>query len=161
MESQNHLGWKRPLRSSSPTANPAVQSLPLNPVPKCYNDMSFKDSLDFSTLLSKALIGLCNTVRGPCISSKFTVTPGLQRQSFCLCLFASWLRYYSSVRCHKLYISVFLSSIFLLSLVWISRIFFYWQVYIYTKRCILFYSQRIEKPLAHICVSHASIPECI
>jgi len=42
IESENHLGWKRTLRSSSPTTNPTLPSPPLNHVPKCHSYMSFK-----------------------------------------------------------------------------------------------------------------------
>ena len=38
----NHLGWKRPLRSSSPTVNLTPPTPPLNRVPKCYDYVSFK-----------------------------------------------------------------------------------------------------------------------
>uniref|UniRef100_A0A8C4UZ28 Interleukin 16 n=1 Tax=Falco tinnunculus TaxID=100819 RepID=A0A8C4UZ28_FALTI len=34
IESQNNLGWKRPLRSSSPTVNPALPGPSLNHIPK-------------------------------------------------------------------------------------------------------------------------------
>jgi len=42
IESQNRLGWKRLLRSSSPTVSLALQSLPLNHVPKCHICTSLK-----------------------------------------------------------------------------------------------------------------------
>ena len=42
LEPQNHLGWKRPLKSLSPTVNLALPSPPLNHVPKCHVYMSFK-----------------------------------------------------------------------------------------------------------------------
>ena len=41
-ETQSHLGWKRPLRSSSPTVNLTLPSPPLNHVPKCHVYTSFK-----------------------------------------------------------------------------------------------------------------------
>ncbi|KAK4824286.1 hypothetical protein QYF61_013031 [Mycteria americana] len=41
-ESRNHLGWKRPLRSSSPTVNLTLPSPPLNHVPKHLIQTSFK-----------------------------------------------------------------------------------------------------------------------
>ena len=41
-ESQNHLGWKRPLRSSSPIINLTLPSPPLNHVPKPHIYISFK-----------------------------------------------------------------------------------------------------------------------
>ncbi|KAK4807436.1 hypothetical protein QYF61_001987, partial [Mycteria americana] len=41
-ESQNHIGWKRPLRSSSPTANLTLPKPPLHHVPKHLIQMSFK-----------------------------------------------------------------------------------------------------------------------
>ena len=40
--SQNHLGWKRCLRSLSPTINLTLPSPPLNHVPKHHVDMPFK-----------------------------------------------------------------------------------------------------------------------
>lgn len=42
IESENHLDWKGPPRSSSPTDNPALPSPPLTHVLKCYISMSFK-----------------------------------------------------------------------------------------------------------------------
>jgi len=42
IDSQNHLGWKRPLRSSSPTVNLALPTPPLNHVPKHHIYVSFK-----------------------------------------------------------------------------------------------------------------------
>ncbi|KAK4824091.1 hypothetical protein QYF61_010602 [Mycteria americana] len=42
IESQNHLGWKRPLRSSSPTVNLTLPSPPLNHVPQHHIYTSFK-----------------------------------------------------------------------------------------------------------------------
>lgn len=42
IEPWHFLDWKKPLRSPSPTTNPALASLPLNPVPKCHINMSFK-----------------------------------------------------------------------------------------------------------------------
>ena len=42
IESQNHLSWKRPLRSSSPTINLSLPSPPLNRVPKRHVYTSFK-----------------------------------------------------------------------------------------------------------------------
>ncbi|KAK4832342.1 hypothetical protein QYF61_021871 [Mycteria americana] len=41
-ESQNRIGWKRPLRSSSPTVNLTLPRPPLNHVPKHLIQMSFK-----------------------------------------------------------------------------------------------------------------------
>ncbi|KAK4833008.1 hypothetical protein QYF61_027110 [Mycteria americana] len=41
-ESQNHIGWKRPLRSSSPTVNLTLPSPPLNHVPEHLIQTSFK-----------------------------------------------------------------------------------------------------------------------
>ncbi|KAK4826058.1 hypothetical protein QYF61_004173 [Mycteria americana] len=41
-ESQNHTGWKRPLRSSSPTVNLTLPRPPLNHVPKHLIQPSFK-----------------------------------------------------------------------------------------------------------------------
>ncbi|NWI67659.1 AFF3 protein, partial [Todus mexicanus] len=38
----NHLGWKRPLRSSSPTVSPVLPNPPLNHVPKHHICTSFK-----------------------------------------------------------------------------------------------------------------------
>jgi len=40
--SQNHLGWKRPLRSLSPTVNLTLPSPPLHHVPKCHIHTSFE-----------------------------------------------------------------------------------------------------------------------
>ncbi|KAK4817962.1 hypothetical protein QYF61_003482 [Mycteria americana] len=37
-----HRGWKRPLRSSSPTVNLTLPSPPLNHVPKCHIETSFR-----------------------------------------------------------------------------------------------------------------------
>lgn len=42
MESQNHLGWKSPVRSSSPTIYSAVPHPPLKYVPKCHISVCFK-----------------------------------------------------------------------------------------------------------------------
>ena len=42
LETQNHLGWKRPLGSLSPTANLTLPSPPLNYVPKHRVYMAFK-----------------------------------------------------------------------------------------------------------------------
>lgn len=42
LQSQNRLGWKRTLRSLSPTFNSALPSPPLNHVPKRHIDMSVK-----------------------------------------------------------------------------------------------------------------------
>ncbi|KAK4823524.1 hypothetical protein QYF61_003033 [Mycteria americana] len=41
-ESQNHIGWKRPLRSSSPTVNLTLPSPPLHHVPKHLIQTSFE-----------------------------------------------------------------------------------------------------------------------
>ncbi|KAK4821029.1 hypothetical protein QYF61_012115 [Mycteria americana] len=41
-ESQNRIGWKRPLRSSSPTVNLTLPSPPLHHVSKHLIQMSFK-----------------------------------------------------------------------------------------------------------------------
>lgn len=41
-ETQNCLGWKGPLRSSSPNVNSAPPSPPLNHVPRCHIYLSFK-----------------------------------------------------------------------------------------------------------------------
>ncbi|KAK4807409.1 LOW QUALITY PROTEIN: hypothetical protein QYF61_001172 [Mycteria americana] len=41
-ESQNRIGWKRPLRSSSPTVNLTLPSPPLHHVPKHLSQTSFK-----------------------------------------------------------------------------------------------------------------------
>lgn len=161
MESQNHLGWKRPLGPSSPSVKPALQILLLNHVPKCYNYTFFKEPWIFWLNFLKTWLVSAIIVRAPFISSKFTATPGLQRQSF-----NDWFVCFLikvPLFCQMSWDFppfVFLPSIFVLSVVWISR-FCYWQVYIHTKRCMLFCSLRTEKPLAHVCVSHASIPECI
>lgn len=40
--SLNHLAWKKPLRSLSPTFNPALRSLPLNHAPKGHIYMFFE-----------------------------------------------------------------------------------------------------------------------
>lgn len=40
--SQNHSGWKQPLKSSSPTAPPALPSSPLSHVPKCHIHAALK-----------------------------------------------------------------------------------------------------------------------
>ena len=42
IKSKNHLDWKRPLRSSSPTVNLTLPSPPLNHFPKCHISTSFK-----------------------------------------------------------------------------------------------------------------------
>ncbi|KAK4818807.1 hypothetical protein QYF61_019736 [Mycteria americana] len=42
IESQNHIGWKRPLRSSSPTVNLTLPRPPLDHVPKHLIQTSFK-----------------------------------------------------------------------------------------------------------------------
>ncbi|KAK4810666.1 hypothetical protein QYF61_007466 [Mycteria americana] len=41
-KSQNHIGWKRPLRSSSPTVNLTLPRPPLHHVPKHLIQTSFK-----------------------------------------------------------------------------------------------------------------------
>ncbi|KAK4808258.1 hypothetical protein QYF61_011892 [Mycteria americana] len=41
-ESQNHIGWKRPLRSSSPTVNLTLPRPPLHHVPKHLIQTAFK-----------------------------------------------------------------------------------------------------------------------
>jgi len=40
IESLDHLGWKRPLISPSPTINLTLPSPPLNHIPKCHTYMS-------------------------------------------------------------------------------------------------------------------------
>ena len=42
LESQNHLGWKKPLRSSSPTINLTLPSPPLSHAPKHHVYTAFK-----------------------------------------------------------------------------------------------------------------------
>jgi len=53
IESQNHKGWKRPLRSSSPTVNPTPPCL-LNHVLKCHSYKFLNTSRDDDSTTSLA-----------------------------------------------------------------------------------------------------------
>lgn len=99
MESQNHLGWKKPVRSSSWTIYSAVPHPPLKYVPKCHIPVCFKYIQGSEPLWVKfpwpVALGTrahhTQSMGGWCPQQEGQVVRGKQTADFLGCLWAFWL----------------------------------------------------------------------